>query len=241
MSAQPEICVLIDAGTNPGRKSIYYLWEAFYNDPHLGGCCGEIHAMIEGGRKLLNPLVAAQNFEYKMSNILGESRVRTYVHFVLIRTVTDKPLESSFGYVSVLPGAFSAYRFRAIQGRPLEQYFHGDHSLADRLGPKGIYGMNIFTKNMFLAEDRILCFELVAKKNDRWTLTYVKPSKAETDVPESAPELIGQRRRWLNGSFAASVVSLTSFPVQILARRFSLFLDSTLSSTSSGSISPVTG
>lgn len=28
--------------------------------------------MIEGGKKLLNPLVAAQNFEYKMSNILGE-------------------------------------------------------------------------------------------------------------------------------------------------------------------------
>jgi chitin synthase len=122
--------------------------------------------------------------------------------------MTDKPLESSFGYVSVLPGAFSAYRFRAILGRPLEQYFHGDHSLADRLGPKGIYGMNIFTKNMFLAEDRILCFELVAKAGDRWTLTYVKPSKAETDVPESAVELIGQRRRWLNGSFAASVVSI---------------------------------
>lgn len=28
--------------------------------------------MIKGGKKLLNPLVAAQNFEYKMSNILGE-------------------------------------------------------------------------------------------------------------------------------------------------------------------------
>ncbi|KIK65305.1 glycosyltransferase family 2 protein [Collybiopsis luxurians FD-317 M1] len=189
----PEICVLIDAGTKPGHKSIYYLWEAFYNDPHLGGCCGEIHAMIKGGKKLLNPLVAAQNFEYKMSNIL------------------DKPLESSFGYVSVLPGAFSAYRYRAILGRPLEQYFHGDHSLADRLGSKGIYGMNIFTKNMFLAEDRILCFELVAKKGDRWVLTYVKPSKAETDVPESAVELIGQRRRWLNGSFAASVYALVNF------------------------------
>ncbi|THV08600.1 glycosyltransferase family 2 protein [Dendrothele bispora CBS 962.96] len=189
----PEVCVLIDAGTKPGHKSIYYLWEAFYNDPHLGGCCGEIHAMIKGGKKLLNPLVAAQNFEYKMSNIL------------------DKPLESSFGYVSVLPGAFSAYRYRAILGRPLEQYFHGDHSLADRLGDKGIYGMNIFTKNMFLAEDRILCFELVSKKNDRWTLTYVKPSKAETDVPETAVELIGQRRRWLNGSFAASVYAVVNF------------------------------
>jgi cellulose synthase/poly-beta-1,6-N-acetylglucosamine synthase-like glycosyltransferase len=55
---------------------------------------------------------------------------------------------------------------------------------------------------------RILCFELVAKAGDKWVLQYVKPSKAETDVPEQAAELISQRRRWLNGSFAASVVSL---------------------------------
>ena len=27
------------------------------NDPHLGGACGEIHAMINNGTKLLNPLV----------------------------------------------------------------------------------------------------------------------------------------------------------------------------------------
>lgn len=52
---------------------------------------------------------------------------------------------------------------------------------------------------MFLAEDRILCFELVAKAKDKWVLGYVKPAKGETDVPESAAELIGQRRRWLNG------------------------------------------
>lgn len=190
---QPEIVVLIDVGTKPGHKALYYLWEAFHNEPHLGGACGEIHAMIQHGTKLLNPLVAAQNFEYKISNIL------------------DKPLESMFGYVSVLPGAFSAYRYRAVCGRPLEQYFHGDHTMADRLGRKGIHNMNIFRKNMFLAEDRILCFELVAKAGDRWTLSYVKPSKAETDVPEHTAELISQRRRWLNGSFAASVYSLVHF------------------------------
>ncbi|KAM5447321.1 Chitin synthase, class 3 [Microsporum audouinii] len=190
----PEICILLDAGTKPGPKSLLALWEAFYNDKDLGGSCGEIHAMLgKGWKNLINPLVAAQNFEYKISNIL------------------DKPLESSFGYVSVLPGAFSAYRFRAIMGRPLEQYFHGDHTLSKQLGPKGIEGMNIFKKNMFLAEDRILCFELVAKAGSKWHLTYVKSSKGETDVPEGAPEFIGQRRRWLNGSFAASIYALMHF------------------------------
>lgn len=191
---QPEICVLLDAGTRPAPDSILELWRAFYNKKNLGGACGEIHAMLgKNGKKLLNPLVATQNFEYKISNIL------------------DKPLESAFGYVSVLPGAFSAYRYQAIMGRPLEQYFHGDHTLASRLGKKGIEGMNIFKKNMFLAEDRILCFELVAKAGANWTLTYVKTSKAETDVPEHVDEFVSQRRRWLNGSFAASVYSLIHF------------------------------
>lgn len=190
----PEICILLDAGTKPGPKSLLALWEAFYNDKDLGGACGEIHAMLgKGWKNLLNPLVAAQNFEYKISNIL------------------DKPLESSFGYVSVLPGAFSAYRYRAIMGRPLDQYFLGDHTASKMNRGKGIENMNIFKKNMFLAEDRILCFELVAKQGQKWHLTYVKASKGETDVPEGAPEFIGQRRRWLNGSFAATIYSLMHF------------------------------
>ena len=68
---KPEICVLVDAGIKPGHKSIFYLWEAFYNDENLGCCFGEIYVAIEGVKKRLNSLVATQNFEYKMSNILG--------------------------------------------------------------------------------------------------------------------------------------------------------------------------
>ncbi|KAI9782635.1 MAG: Chitin synthase, class 1 [Peltula sp. TS41687] len=184
----PNICVLIDAGTKPGGRSIYHLWKAFDLEPMCAGACGEIKAMLgPGGKNLINPLVATQNFEYKMSNIL------------------DKPLESAFGFISVLPGAFSAYRYIALQNDktgngPLEKYFAGEKMHGANAG--------IFTANMYLAEDRILCFELVAKRNCHWILQYVKSSTAETDVPDTMTELILQRRRWLNGSFFAAVYAL---------------------------------
>ncbi|KAL1924859.1 uncharacterized protein VTP21DRAFT_4513 [Calcarisporiella thermophila] len=185
---QPNVCVLLDVGTRPGPTSIYKLWKTFDLNSNVGGACGEIRAMTgTGGVNLLNPLVAAQNFEYKMSNIL------------------DKPLESVFGYISVLPGAFSAYRYIALQndehGRgPLESYFKGET----------LHGgdADVFTANMYLAEDRILCFELVAKRDDAWVLRYVKSAYGETDVPDAVPEFISQRRRWLNGSFFAAVYAL---------------------------------
>lgn len=187
---QPNICVLLDAGTRPGKDSIYYLWRAFDLNPHCGGACGEIKAMLgKGGVYLKNPLIATQNFEYKMSNIL------------------DKPMESAFGFISVLPGAFSAYRYTALQNDkrgegPLEKYFAGEKMHANA---------GIFAANMYLAEDRILCFELVAKRQSSWVLTYVKNATGETDVPDNMTELILQRRRWLNGSFFAAVYALAHF------------------------------
>lgn len=184
----PNVCVLLDAGTQPGGDSIYHLWKAFDRNSNVGGACGEIVAMKGPyGKYLLNPLVAAQNFEYKLSNIL------------------DKPLESVFGFISVLPGAFSAYRFAALQNDaagegPLKQYFKGEKMHGANAG--------IFEANMYLAEDRILCFELVAKRKSAWVLQYVKSAYAVTDVPDELPELISQRRRWLNGSFFAAVYAL---------------------------------
>ncbi|CAK7218317.1 Chitin synthase, class 2 [Sporothrix curviconia] len=190
-SLNPNVCILLDVGTRPGNNSLYHLWKAFDTDSNVAGACGEIKAMKgRFGSNLLNPLVASQNFEYKMSNIL------------------DKPLESVFGYITVLPGALSAYRYHALQNDetghgPLSQYFkgetlHGQHA-------------DVFTANMYLAEDRILCWELVAKRGERWVLKYVKGCKGETDVPDTVPEFISQRRRWLNGAFFAAVYSLVHF------------------------------
>lgn len=82
---------------------------------------------------------------------------------------------------------------------------------------------------MYLAEDRvrallitrslslshpciqILCWELVSKRGGSWILHYVKSAYAVTDVPDQVPELISQRRRWLNGSFFAAIHSTFHF------------------------------
>ncbi|CAN3365336.1 chitin synthase 1 [Diutina catenulata] len=233
----PRVVILLDCGTKPSKDAFYYLWRAF-RDPSVAGACGELKAALGPGRKLLrNPLVAAQNFEYKISNIL------------------DKPMESVFGFISVLPGAFSAYRWDAllnVNGEgPLEKYFKGEYLHQDtQLNPRKLkkkdgqepegdalfeeeeakrfeeeqHGVEweededderavkernfqeagIFTSNMYLAEDRILCFELVAKKNHNYVLKYVNEAKAETDVPEAIDDFVLQRRRWLNGSLFAA-------------------------------------
>lgn len=159
----PNICIMLDVGTKPAPTALYHLWKAFDQDSNVAGAAGEIKA---GKGKnylgLFNPLVASQNFEYKMSNIL------------------DKPLESVFGYITVLPGALSAYRYHALQNDstghgPLSQYFKGEM----------LHGKNadVFTANMYLAEDRILCWELVAKRDEQWLLKFVKSAVGETDVP----------------------------------------------------------
>jgi chitin synthase len=160
---KPNVCILLDVGTRPGDTSLYHLWKAFDNDSNVAGAAGEIKAgKGKNWLGLFNPLVASQNFEYKMSNIL------------------DKPLESVFGYITVLPGALSAYRFHALQNDetghgPLSQYFKGET----------LHGQDadVFTANMYLAEDRILCWELVAKRNESWVLKYVRQATGETDVP----------------------------------------------------------
>ncbi|TPX47919.1 chitin synthase [Synchytrium endobioticum] len=188
---KPNVCCLIDVGTKPTSESLYHLWRAFDRDSHVGGACGEICVESTTPFSMLNPLVASQNFEYKMSNIL------------------DKPLESVLGYIQVLPGAFSAYRYEAVQNTtptsgPLVEYFKGEvlHHGAD---------FDVSSTNKYLAEDRILCFEVVTKVASAWTLKYVKAARAETDVPNNLPELVSQRRRWLNGSLFALIHAISHY------------------------------
>ncbi|KAI0813509.1 glycosyltransferase family 2 protein [Xylaria sp. FL0064] len=108
----------------------------------------------------------------------------------------EQALASSTGYLSVLPGAFSAYRCQAVIGEPLEAYFLGDPTLKKILGNKAAL-KSLYHLNRFLADDRVLPFHLIIKPGSKWHTRIIRGSVAETD-----------RRRWLNGSLAASFYSL---------------------------------
>jgi chitin synthase len=178
---QPKYTFLVDVGTVPQFDAFYHIYRAFERNRQIAGACGQILAR---NRNSFSPIIAGQYFEYKIAGII------------------DKAMESVLGYVSVLPGAFSAYRYRAIQGPPLDAYFrHITHS--GELDP--------ISANMYLAEDRILCFEIFSKENQAYTLHFVKEAVAECDVPLDIVSLMKQRRRWLNGSFFAQLYAILHF------------------------------
>ena len=90
---QPLYVILLDVGTKPLAGSLFYMYEAMVLDNDLAGCCGEIRPMSV---KCGNLVVPAQTVEYKFSHMF------------------DKALESVIGFITVLPGAFSAYRWDAL-------------------------------------------------------------------------------------------------------------------------------
>ncbi len=133
--------------SEPGRGRIRCttLWKAFDTDSNVAGACGEIKAS-EGkmGRQPAQP-----------HRRVAELRVQDVQH------PRQAPGEAYSGTSLCFPALLSAYRFHALQNDetghgPLSQYFkgetlHGQHA-------------DVFTANMYLAEDRILCWELVAKR-----------------------------------------------------------------------------
>lgn len=90
----PQYCLMLDIGTRPDQQAIYKLYNYMEMNPNCGGCCGEIEADMKGPGSYM--LKAAQFFEYKIGHAL------------------DKAAESIFGFISVLPGAYSLFRWSAI-------------------------------------------------------------------------------------------------------------------------------
>ncbi len=180
----PEYIVLLDTGTipDPDGDSLCSLILPMNKDKSIAGTCGEME--LSNPRKCTNLPLSAQILEYK------------YAH------VIDKYFESLYGFVSVLPGAFSAYRWKALNNNvTLSEYFMTiDSGVAD-----------CAMANRYLAEDRIFCWILFSLEDEAYILKYVPEAKAKTDAPEKFAEFILQRRRWINGSNFALFYVLTIY------------------------------
>lgn len=60
--------------------------------------------------------------------------------------------------------------------------------------------LSLEDSNMYLAEDRILCLGIHALGYD---LHYLPNAESSVDPVTSLTKLLGQRRRWINGSWFA--------------------------------------
>ena len=93
---------------------------------------------------LTSPLAASQNFEYKMSNILDKP-LEVISFSSALSWWLKSHNQSVFGYISVLPGAFSAYRYKALQNHPngqgpLASYFKGEDLHGGGADGAGLFG-----------------------------------------------------------------------------------------------------
>ncbi len=58
----------------------------------------------------------------------------------------------------------------------------------------------LYNENIYLAEDRILCMGIHKKG---YLIKFLPDAYAEVDPIKTVHGLLGQRKRWINGSFFA--------------------------------------
>lgn len=183
MLFEPKYVYLIDVGTEPMKRSLLALHDHLRDNSTTGGCCGEI---IVKDASWYNSLLGAQWFEYKLGHI------------------TSKSFESVMGFIPVLPGAFSAYRWQTLiddDYRVLKSYFKPFRK-PDKLNWT-------LTNIYYLAEDRIMS-EKIMKVNHCYSLRFIKEAKAYTEGANSLHTFMKQRRRWINGAWFAMIKIITN-------------------------------
>lgn len=155
--------------------------------------CGEIEVDVGQQDSFSSFCVqCAQYYEYKLGH------------------TPDKACESFFGFTSVLPGAYSVFRWKAIKGTPLDTFF------------KNVTRAETPTcaeANEYLAEDRIMCLQVYIKEHTGYTVQYIPDAKAFTDGPKSLTILMKQRRRWMNGALFGTYKVLANIGAMVSCGR----------------------
>ncbi|KAI8644464.1 glycosyltransferase family 2 protein [Parasitella parasitica] len=168
-----DFVLMVDADTEVMPTGLSYLVSSMSHDAKIIGVCGETTLSNEKDTWV----TMIQVYEYFISH-----------HMI-------KAFESLFSTVSCLPGCFTMYRIRTVDGkRPL---FVSNEIIQD-------YTVNIVDtlhkKNLlYLGEDRYLT-TLLLKHHPTYKTKFNANAQCKTNAPDTWNILISQRRRWINST-----------------------------------------
>ncbi|KAI9305874.1 chitin synthase-domain-containing protein [Cunninghamella echinulata] len=197
--------VHFDAPMNPLQLEIYHQMK---NVIGVNPSFYEFVLMVDADTEVmptgLNNLVSAAVHDSKIIGICGETNlanekdtwvtmIQVYEYFISHHMI--KAFESLFSTVSCLPGCFTMYRVRTVDGkRPL---FISNEVISD-------YSVNIVDtlhkKNLLhLGEDRYLT-TLLLKHFSNFKTKFTADAQCKTNAPDLWSVLLSQRRRWINST-----------------------------------------
>ncbi|KAG1469534.1 hypothetical protein G6F56_003204 [Rhizopus delemar] len=168
-----EFVLMVDADTEVMPDGLNYLVSSVVHDSKIIGVCGETNLSNEKD----SWVTMIQVYEYFISH-----------HLI-------KSFESLFSTVSCLPGCFTMYRVRTVDGK--RALFMSNEIIAD-------YSVNIVDtlhkKNLLhLGEDRYLT-TLLLKHFPNFKTKFTSDAQCQTNAPDSWSVLVSQRRRWINST-----------------------------------------
>ncbi|EAR90455.2 chitin synthase (macronuclear) [Tetrahymena thermophila SB210] len=219
---RPKYVCFVDAGTLPSQYGIVKFYQAMEGNQTIGGVCGflGLEEPPEGGggqSKSDNEKLV------KLKKNLKQLKELAQVQEYAIGHIIDKNFDSFLGFMHVLPGAWSAYRYDALEVRKGEKSnFMQDSYFKSVLNPE-LLTDDIKEANKFLAEDRILCLGIISAKGSNYILKYVPEALAVTDSPETLEEFIHQHRRWTNSMIFALNHVLQNYKASIQGSKHSKF------------------
>ncbi|EPY49395.1 chitin synthase Chs2 [Schizosaccharomyces cryophilus OY26] len=188
---RPNICLFVKVGSKLQTTSVYHAWKSFDVNSKLGGICGKtVIKTGKWGKKLLSPLIASQHCDQMIYNNLR------------------LPYDSCLGYISNTSNALYGFRYVALLDEfpypgPLTQYFARKETEGQRKG--------ILKANAYVAQEQLLFWKVVTKKEARWYLNYVPQAQVEVKAPESMAKILEGRRGDINSRFSLAIYILSDF------------------------------
>ena len=184
----PEFCFSTDCSTMFHEFCLARLIKVMIREPKCVVCTGEQVVKTKEQQE-----VEDNFFEYILRSVQGYDFESSFASIV--------GSFAFFEFLPVVPGPCGLYRWKFINGKPLEKYFEFINRPCDQL--------NLVENNFKIAEDRILTYFAVFYAAEEVKMCLSPDSIFYFDAETQPKQLLVQRRRWGNGTAAGYIYVLT--------------------------------